>query len=117
LSTTSSQTSRSSGIEIVVHRHLAGIDDAHVHAGLDGVIEEHRVHRLAHRLVAAERERQVRDAARNMRVRQVLADPARALDEGDAVAVMLLDAGRDRKDVRVEDDVLRREADLVTRMS
>ena len=59
-------------IEIVVDRHLPGIDDAHVHAGLDGVIEEHRVHRLAHRLVAAERERQVRDAARDVHVRQVL---------------------------------------------
>ena len=59
-------------IEIVIDRHLAGIDDAHVHAGLDRVIEEHRVHRLAHRLVAAEREREVRHAARDVRVRQVL---------------------------------------------
>ena len=65
-------------IEIVVHRDLAGIDDAHIHAGGDGVIEEHRVHRLAHRLVAAEREREVRDAAGDMGVRQVLPDPARA---------------------------------------
>ena len=100
-------------IEIVVDRHLAGVDDAHVHAGLDGVIEEHRVHRLAHRLVAAERERQVRHAAGDVHVRQVRADPARRLDEGDAVAVVLLDAGRDREDVGIEDDVLRREADLV----
>ena len=48
------------GIERVVDRQLAGIDDAHVHARLDGVVEEHRVHRLAHRLVAAEREAEVR---------------------------------------------------------
>ena len=100
-------------LEVVVDRHLPGIDDAHVHAGLDGVVEEHRVHRLAHRLVAAERERQVRHAARDMHVRQVLADPARRLDEGDAVAVVLLDAGGDREDVGIEDDVLGREADLV----
>ena len=58
-------------IDLVIDRQLPGIDDAHVHAGLDGVIEEHRVHRLAHRLVAAEREREVRDAARDVRVRQV----------------------------------------------
>ena len=56
LSTTSSQASRSSGSIDVVDRELAGVDDAHVHAGLDGVVEEDRVHRLAHRLVAAERE-------------------------------------------------------------
>ncbi len=36
-------------IEVVIDRHLAGIDDAHVHAGGDGVIQEHRMHRLAHR--------------------------------------------------------------------
>ena len=59
-------------IEIVIDRHLPGIDDAHIHAGLDGVIEEHRMHRLAHALVAAERERQVRHAAGDMHVRQVL---------------------------------------------
>ena len=29
------------GIEIVIDRHLAGIDDAHIHAGLDGMIEKH----------------------------------------------------------------------------
>ena len=43
-------------LEIVIDRHLPGIDDAHVHAGLDGVIEEHRMHGLAHALIAAERE-------------------------------------------------------------
>ncbi len=71
------------------------------------------MHRLAHRLVAAERERQVRDATGHMRVRQLLADEARRFDEGDAVIVVLLDAGRDGEDVRIEDDVFRREADLV----
>ena len=44
-------------VDRLVDRELAGVDDAHVHAGLDGVIEEHRVHRFAHRLVAAKRER------------------------------------------------------------
>ena len=45
-------------------------------------------------------------------MRQVLADPARRLDEIDAVVVVLLDAGGDGEDVRIEDDVLGREADL-----
>src|SRR5207237_1187414 len=38
---------------------------------------------------------------------------ARRLDEVDAVVVVLLDAGGDREDVRVEDDVFRREADFL----
>ncbi len=41
-------------IDVVVDHHLPGIDDAHVHAGLDGMIQKYRMHRLAHRLVAAE---------------------------------------------------------------
>ena len=41
-------------IEIVINCDLAGIDDPHIHAGLDRVEQEHRVHRLAHLLVAAE---------------------------------------------------------------
>ncbi len=46
-------------------------------------------------------------------MRQVRPDPARRLDEVDAVVVVLLHPGRDREDVRIEDDVLRREADPV----
>ena len=96
--------------EIRIHAELAGVDDAHGQAGLDGVIQEDRVYGLAHGLVAAEREAHVRDAARDAGMRQVLAYPARALDEIDRVVVVLVDAGRDREDVRIEDDVLGREA-------
>ncbi len=77
------------------------------------MIEKHRVHRFAHLLVAAERERQVRHPARHVHVRQVLPDPARSFDESHAVAVVLLHPGRDCEDVGIEDDVLRREADTV----
>ena len=49
--------------------------------------------------------------------REGLLDPPRGLDEGDRVVGVLLDAGADGQDVRVEDDVLRREADLLGRGS
>src|SRR5882672_3742519 len=62
------------GRDLVVDLELAGIDDAHVHAGLNGVVQEHRVHRLAHRLVAAEGEGQVADAARDLRARATRLD-------------------------------------------
>ena len=71
------------------------------------------MHRLAHWLVAAERERQVGDAAGNMCMRQVLANPARGFDEIDAVVVVFFEAGGDGEDVRIEDDVLRREVELL----
>jgi hypothetical protein len=40
------------GFELVVDTHHAGVDDAHVHPRLDGVVQEHGVDRLAHRVVA-----------------------------------------------------------------
>ena len=66
--------------------------------------------RLADRVVAAEREGDVGDAAAHLGVRQRPLDPARGLDEVDRVVVVLLDPGGDREDVRIEDDVLGRES-------
>ncbi len=100
-------------VDVVIERELAGIDDAHVHAGGDGVIEEHRVHRLAHALVAAKGEGEVGHAARHMHVRKLGLDAARGVDIGARVVVMLLDAGGDGEDVGIEDDVLAGEADLL----
>ena len=94
------------GVDRVVDVELAGVDDAHVHARGDRVIEEHAVHRAAHRLVAAEREAEVGQAAGNVRAGAAAADLARRLDEVERVAAMLVDPGRDREDVGVEDDVV-----------
>jgi hypothetical protein len=41
-------------LDVLVHRQSAGVDDAHVHAGLARVVQEHGVDRLADRIVAAE---------------------------------------------------------------
>ena len=59
-------------LNLLVDLEHAGVDDAHVHAGGDGVIEERGVHGFAHLVVAAEAERDVRDAAGDLGVRQVL---------------------------------------------
>ncbi len=100
-------------VELVVDAQLPGVDDPHREARADRVVQEHRVDRLAHRLVAAEAEAHVGDAAGHLRVRQVRADPARRVDEVDRVVVVLVDAGGDREHVRVEHDVLGREAHAV----
>jgi hypothetical protein len=50
-------------LDVLVHGELAGVDDAHVEARGDRVVEERRVHRLTNGVVAAEREAEVRDAA------------------------------------------------------
>ena len=99
--------------DLLVDRELARVHDAHVHAGLHGVVEEGRVHRLADDVVAAEREREVRDTAADQGPRAGLLDRAGRLDERQRVLVVLLDPGRDCEDVRVEDDVLGRKADIL----
>ncbi len=100
-------------VDVVVDGQRPGVDDAHVHARGDGVVQEDGVDRLADRVVAPERERDVGDAARHERTRERRLDPPRRLDVGDGVARVLLDPGADREDVRVEDDVLGLEPDDV----
>ena len=79
-------------IDLLVDLEHPGVDDAHVHAGADGMKEERGVHRLAHAVVAAKAERDVGHAAAHLGVGQVLLDPARRFDEVDGVVVVLLDA-------------------------
>ena len=98
-------------LDVVVDRQDAGVDDRHVEAGRDGVIEEDRVDRLAHPVVATERERDVRHATRGPRPGELRLQPPDRLDERDGVGVVLLHPGRDGEDVGVEDDVLGLEAD------
>ena len=62
------------GLDVLVDHQQAGVDDPHVEARADRVVEERRVHRLANRLVAAEREREVRDAAARAGARAALLD-------------------------------------------
>ena len=72
------------------------------------------MHRLAHGVVAAEREREVRDPARDERARAALLQERDRVDERLREGRVLLDPGRDREDVRIEDDVLGREARLAS---
>ena len=97
---------------IFVDGEHARVDDAHIHPGADRMVEKGGVHRLAHGGIAPEGKGDVRDAARDVCAGQVLANPARRLDEIDRVVVVLLNARGDREDVRIEDDVLRRKSRL-----
>ena len=99
--------------QILIDRELAGIDDPHVHAGARRVIEERRMHRLAHGVVSAERERDVRNPTGDADMRPPGLDPACGLDEGARVVVVLRNAGGDGEDVGVEDDVAGGEPDTL----
>jgi len=57
------------------------------------------VDRLAHAVVAAEREREVRNSAGDVHPREALLDLARRVDEILRVAGVLFDPGRDGQDI------------------
>ncbi len=98
---------------LVVDAQLTRVDDAHRKPRANRVVQEHRVDRFANGIVASKRERHVADATRAVRVRQILFDPRAGLNEVDRVVVVLFDAGGDRKDVRIEDDVFGGKTDLL----
>ena len=77
------------------------------------MIEKDRVDRRAHRIVAAEAEADIGDAAGDLGVWKMLLDPGGGADEIDRVVRMLFYAGRDCEHVGIDDDVLGRKADLV----
>ena len=96
--------------DFFIDGQLAGIHDAHVETGLDGVIEKGRMHRFAHDVVAAERKRDIADAAADFAPGKMLLDPPRRLDEIHRIIVVLLDPGGDGQNVGIENNVLRTES-------
>ena len=69
------------------------------------MVEKNRVHGFANRIVSPESERQVGDAARSICTRQIRLDPSHRLDEVDSVARVFGNAGSDRKDIDIENNI------------
>ena len=93
--------------------HLGGgINDAEVHALLNGMIQEHGVHRLANIVVAPEREAEVAHPAAYMSTSKMLTYPTCRPYEVSCITVVLLHTSRHSQHIGVEDDVVRVDADL-----
>ncbi len=71
------------------------------------------MNRLAHRVVAAKRKRHVADAAADQRVWQGTLYRARGIHEVHGIVVVLFDTGCDGKNIRVENNIFRREPGLL----
>ena len=94
------------GRQVGIEYRRGRVDNTHVHALGDGVVEEDGMHRLAQVVVAAEGEGEVAHAAADVGTRQVLANPARGLNKVECVGVVLLHAGGYGQYVRVKNDVM-----------
>ena len=101
--------------DILIDAELSCIHDTHVETSADGMIEENGMHRFANVVVATERKRNVADAAAHAGVGEIRFDPPRGFNKSDRVFVMLLNACGDRKNIRVKNDILWRESDLVNK--
>ena len=101
------------GGQVIIDCELTRVDDAHGEACTNGVVEEHRMDRFANRVVTPERERHVGNTAGNHGMGQVLTNPLGGFDKIDGVVVVLFDTRGDGENIRVEDDVFRREANFV----
>ena len=75
------------------------------------------MHRFANLVVAAKTEGNIRYAAAHLRMRQVRFDPTRCVDVIDGIVVVLFHAGRNRKYVRIEDDVFGGKSNFVYKNS
>ena len=98
--------------DLLIDLELAGVDDPHVEAGLDRVVEKRRVHRLSNGVVAGPRyeNETLLTPPDVLDSREHLLELTDGLDELDRVVVVFLDPGADGEDVRVEDDIRRGEA-------
>ena len=100
-----SSTPRAGRRQTVIDGQLTGIDDTHIHAGADGVVEEYRVDRLAHRVVARKEKGHVGDAARDQGAGQFCLKAGR-FDKLHGVVVVFIDARGNRENIGIEDNVV-----------
>ena len=101
------------GVDVRVAWQRARVDDGHVQALRNGIVEEDAVHGIAQGVQASEGEGQVAQAARERHARAGALDLSNCVDEVNGVAVMLRQACSDRQHVAIKDDVLRREIKLL----
>ena len=71
------------------------------------------MNRLAYRIVATKRKRDIGYATADFCVRQIFANPFRGVDEIHAVIGMLFNAGGNGKNIRIKNNIFRREADFI----
>ena len=74
------------------------------------MIQKRSVHRFAHGVVSAKGKRNVADPAAHPRTGQIGFNPAGRFDKIDGVIAMLVQAGRDRENIWIKNDIVGAEA-------
>ena len=92
---------------------LCSIDDAHVHTGTAGVVQEGGMERPSDSLVPTEGEGHIGDSATDLAAWADMLDDLAGSDEVHGIVVVLLHAGADCQDIGVKDHILRVESHLL----
>ena len=92
--------------DFIINLQHGGIDDAHVHAGLDGAVKKCRVHGFPYNIVSTEGERKVTHTTTHFGIRQVFLNPLCGIDVVNSVIVVFFNAGGNGKDIGVENYIL-----------
>mmetsp|Transcript_18356 Transcript_18356/g.22876 ORF Transcript_18356/g.22876 Transcript_18356/m.22876 type:complete len:272 (+) Transcript_18356:1836-2651(+) len=93
-------------LHFIINWQFTRINDTHVHAILNSVVEENRVEGLAQVVQATEREGQVRKAAGDVAVRALLAHLLCRQNEVFSVLVVLFHSRCYGENIKIEDDIL-----------
>ena len=99
--------------DIIINRQLTRIDNRHIETCRNGVIEKDRMHGFAHRIISAKGETDIRQSARNPRMRQIGFNTFASFKERDGVIIMLLNPCRHSENIGIEYDVFRREIHFI----
>ena len=100
-------------INLLIHDNLTGIDDAHIHTGLNGMIQEGRMHGLTNRIVAAQGKRQIAHPSADLYQGKLAFNTTRGLDIIHGIIFMFVHAGGHGKNVGVKNDVFRRKTHFI----
>mmetsp|Transcript_108378 Transcript_108378/g.271656 ORF Transcript_108378/g.271656 Transcript_108378/m.271656 type:complete len:248 (+) Transcript_108378:781-1524(+) len=100
-------------VDVFVAREAARVHNRHVQALRDAMVQEHAVHGISHRVEPTEGEGQVAQSSTERYARASAFDLRHGIDEVNAVAVVLRQPRGNRQHVAIENDVLRREVQLL----
>ncbi len=103
--------------DLLVDLEHPRIHDRHIEASLDRMVEEGRVHRLTDGIIPTEGEGDITESSARLGTRKRCLDLTHRLNEVNGVVVVFLNAGRNREDIGIENDVLRIESNLVDKKS
>ena len=101
-------------LDLVIDLQHGRVHDGHVETCLDGMVQESRMHGLAHSIVASERKRKVGHSAGSQSSRQVRLDPSHRLDKVHCISCVFPNPGTDGKYVHVEYYIFRRHSSFLS---